>query len=214
MGLSISVWRRAEITPLAAAVVTARGGHLTFADLVQEARNFQAAFSGIGLRRGDRVALLLSNSVAMLAATVAAFRSGLYAVPINHHLTPGEIKYILDDSDSQALVASRRFAAAAVAASTGLPRRSRLSVDGKIAGFDSLANVSGDLGVSDSGQSGTLMLYASGTTGRPRGVWRPLPETSPDSFAEDEADRFFSRFPPLAESHTGPHLVVGPMYHA
>lgn len=190
------------------------GTRVLYAELVDRCRELQVAFAAMGLRRGDRVAMLLGNGSAILAAALATHRSGLYAVPINTHLTAGEVEFILEDSEAAFFITSSRFADTAAVAAAAISNLRCFSVDGGMPRFGSLADVTGQSGVLDETRAGALMMYTSGTTGRPRGVWRPLGEQSPDDEAETAADIFYARFPDLPESHEGAHLVLGPMYHA
>ncbi|MCC6559683.1 MAG: AMP-binding protein, partial [Polyangiaceae bacterium] len=56
------------------------------------------ALLGIGLRRGDRVAVLAFNRVEWMEIYTAAARAGLVAVPVNFRLAPPEIAWIVNDS--------------------------------------------------------------------------------------------------------------------
>ena len=214
IGRSVSLWRRGEADPVRLALVEPDGTRISYAELVDLTRKLQVAFAAMGLERGDRVAVLLGNGTGILATVLATHRSGLYAVPINTHLTAGEVRFILEDSEAAALVTCFRFAATAEVAASGVSTSRCLSVDGGIPGFLALSDVDGEVEVLDETRAGALMMYTSGTTGRPRGVWRPLGEQSPDEQAETAADFFYARFPDLPESYGGAHLVVGPMYHA
>ena len=69
-----------------------------------------------GLGQGDVVALLVSNRPEFLGLSWAAQRSGLYYLPIPTKLTPGEVRYILEDSGASALIVSPDLAALGAAA--------------------------------------------------------------------------------------------------
>jgi benzoate-CoA ligase family protein len=98
-----------------------RGGHvavkgssseLTYADLSTLVRHVGAAYRGLGLRRDDRVVLVASDDVPMLASILGAFHAGLVAVPISTMLTGAELGKIIADSGARLVVCSEEFAAA------------------------------------------------------------------------------------------------------
>src|ERR1700676_2471160 len=96
VAVSPSFWQRAEAAPDALAVVPADGRPVTAGELLAASTQFEEALAAAGLRPGRHVALLLPNSPAMLAAVLGAVRSGLYAIPINTHLAPAEVRYIVE----------------------------------------------------------------------------------------------------------------------
>src|SRR3954462_13735907 len=76
----------------------------TYAELDAAANRFAHAMRALGLRQGDRIAILLPNSPRYLEIAWAAQRSGLYYVPVNHHLKPAETAYIVTDCGAKLLV--------------------------------------------------------------------------------------------------------------
>ncbi len=164
----------------------------------------------MGLRPGDSVVMMLNNSADLLAFYFAAFQTGLYIVAVNWHLTGPEVAYILKDSEAKAFVASSRFADAARQAADESGVGGRFSV-GDIDGFTPLR----DLGDSDEKPeirtAGGPMLYTSGTTGRPKGVRRPLTGDDPEEVPR-VATGFFGIFgiEPF-DGHV--HMCSSPLYH-
>jgi acyl-CoA synthetase (AMP-forming)/AMP-acid ligase II len=160
------------------AVLMAASGHaLSFAEL--EARSNQLAhlLRSRGLGRDDHIAVLLDNHPRYLEACWAAQRSGLYFTPINWHLGADEAGYILRDCGARALVTSQRFTELMGRLGPSLEGvTTRLSLDGELPGFEryeaALAGRSEKPVVDES--EGAVMLYSSGTTGRPKGIVRPL----------------------------------------
>ena len=144
----------------------------------------------------------------------AAQRSGLVFVPINWHLTPAEVHYVVESSGSQALVAGAAFAATATALAASLPAlRVRLALGGGIPGYDDLDEV---LAAQPGGelhdeQEGSEMIYSSGTTGRPKGGFRP-----PTGAHPSETDPTRYRIVQLLGLRTDMRYLTpgAPLYHA
>ena len=81
-----------------------QGTSITFRELDEMVSRFASALSALGIRPGDRVAMLLPNLVQMVVATYGAFRAGAVAVMNNPLHTDRELQYQLNDSGSNLLV--------------------------------------------------------------------------------------------------------------
>ena len=157
---------------------------VTYGELNDRSIRLARILRDAGLQRGDHVALFMENQPRFLEVVWAALRSGLYITAVNSYLTVPEVAYIVNDCEAKAFITSAAKAEV-VAGLTGendIPDVVvRLMVDGTIPGFDSyedaLAATSGD--PLDDETMGAAMLYSSGTTGRPKGVKRPLPKYTP-----------------------------------
>lgn len=77
---------------------------LTFHDVMERALALTAYFEKVGLRKGDRFAILLSNRLEHIELDVAAAISGVIKVPLNYRLHPKEHEYMLDDADVQLII--------------------------------------------------------------------------------------------------------------
>jgi long-chain acyl-CoA synthetase len=192
----------------------------TYAELDERSIRLARVFAETGLTRGDHVAVVLENRPEVFEAYWAAVRSGLIVTAVNSHLTPDEMAYIVDDCDAQVLVAS-----AALPGIGETPKvRRRLAVGGAIPGYEdyeaALAAVSADPLPSE--PAGMDMLYSSGTTGRPKGITRDLPERQVfepgDGMLEIFApvygwDQDTVYYSPAPQYHSAP-LRFGSMTHA
>ena len=151
---------------------------LTYAEIDHLSGRFAATLGDLGLERGDKVAVQLPNLPQFLICYFGILKAGLVMVPINPLLTAGEIAYHLDDSDARLLVTFEMFAEAAMRGAGeagGLPTYV-VSVSGAqppvgALPFDRLlaAEDTGDcvaLGADDT----AVLLYTSGTTGKPKGA--------------------------------------------
>src|SRR5581483_12161633 len=168
----------------------------------------------MGLRPGDGVTVLAPNSVAALEVYLAALQAGCYYTPVNWHFTAPEIAYIVRDSEAKAFFVHERFAAVGAQAAdlAGLPAVSRMGY-GNVPGFRPVAELCQGQpdGPPPDRTAGSTMHYTSGTTGRPKGVRRPLSGLDPD-----EAAAGATRLPLLFGITAGPpnvHLMTSPHYH-
>jgi long-chain acyl-CoA synthetase len=210
---AIGLWAIAAESPDRTAVISPGGAAVTFAELAREADRYGRGLQALGLRPGDAVAALLPNSVTALAVYFAAIETGLYVVPINWHQVAAEVAYILGDSGASAFVADERFADVAVVAADLAGVKHRFAVGG-VPGFEPLSGL-GDDGTDARPHPrthGAPMMYTSGTSGRPKGVRRPLTGADPDEVGGMMAAWFFGLFG-LAPFDSHVHLCGSPLYH-
>ena len=191
------------------------GAVVTFRELDERSNQLAHLLRDAGLRRGDHMALFMENQPRFLEAVWAALRSGLYITAINSHLTAEEVAYILGDCEAQAFVTSRAMAevATSIPWNEELPKVSvRLMVDGNEPGFASYEDATSTFPTTkiEDESTGATMLYSSGTTGRPKGVLRPLPDTKPGEGEE----RLATMSGPYRFRDGMVYLSPAPMYHA
>jgi long-chain acyl-CoA synthetase len=207
-------WRLAETDGSWAALVDVDGTSVSAGELVARANQLANGLTALGLSRGDTVAAVLPNCREVLELYLAALQVGLIFTPINHHLVGPEIAYIVEDSEAQALVGHERFRDALVAASgqVGLsPERwfAIGDVDGFRA-FDELGAGQPDTAPPNR-TAGMAMHYTSGTTGRPKGVRRQLPDMDPSELGSLYA--MFMMLFGVQPFDDNVHLTGSPLYH-
>jgi len=163
----------------------ASGGEvLTFVEYESKANQVAHLFRDFGLRRLDHVAIFMENHPLMLVCEGAAERTGLYFTCINSYLTTEEVAYIVDDCDARVVVSSSAKAAVAAPLPQLCPKVEHWLMVGEAdppAPWKSFEGEAAGLSTSpvDDERLGTAMLYSSGTTGRPKGILRPLPDSHP-----------------------------------
>jgi long-chain acyl-CoA synthetase len=169
----------AQEFPDKAAVIHAETGEtISYRELDDRSNRLAQLMWRQGLRPGDHAAVFLENHLRYFEVVWAALRSGLYLTTVNRYLTADEAGYILDDCGARVLIASKRLAEVARELPTLAPRCNiRLMVDGVEPGFDAYEDAIAACPPTplDDEPAGQFMLYSSGTTGRPKGIVRPLP---------------------------------------
>ena len=168
-GMVASVW--AAVKPDASAVHDPHGTR-TFGELNANANRIARLLRKHGLAAGDGVALLCSNRAEFVEVMLACLRGGFRFTPVNWHLTADEVEYIINDCEAKALIAETRYPSATSSTTPGLTVK--LSIGADAAGFIPFAEAvaSEDGSDIDDPVLGNQMLYTSGTTGRPKGVFR------------------------------------------
>lgn len=204
----------AEATPDRPAVIFAGDGTvLSFAQFEAISNRLAHLLRAAGIARGDRVAVFLENHPLYLPLAWGVLRSGARLVAIATHLAPAEVDYILADSGAQMLVTSKTMAGtASLASKAGIPADHRFMLDGAEAGFVDLQAALDRHPVTPipDQAEGVEMLYSSGTTGRPKGILKPLPE---GPFGIPAAGYFMTAKLYGLDQETV-YLSPAPLYHA
>jgi long-chain acyl-CoA synthetase len=199
-GMMHAVWAQAQ--PHKVAIYELNGRKRTFGELNANANRIARLLREAGLKPGDSVAMLCTNRVEFCDVLSGVMRIGMRVTPVNWHLTAEEIAYIVKDCEAKALFADVRVEAGEAAAALCPDLVLKVAIGGDLAGFltydATLASF--DAGDIPDPSRGYTMLYTSGTTGRPKGVFKPgapAPVFAPDRDRDREL-----------------HLCTGPAYHA
>ncbi|MGA7993684.1 MAG: acyl-CoA synthetase [Bradyrhizobium sp.] len=198
-----------------------RRGH---AEVANRTARMAGGFERIGVNQGDSVCILMRNDIAFIEAAYGAMQLGAYAVPVNWHFKPEEIRYILEDSDTRVLVAHAdmlhqlRDAIPKGVTVLSVPTPPEILGHYKI-DPDHLAtpDFAVDLEAWLQAQrpyDGPVrpqlanMIYTSGTTGNPKGVRRHVPTPEQSTSAERMRAMIYGL-------RTGARaLLPGPLYHS
>lgn len=178
----------------------------TFLQLHENANRLAHALYNVGLRPGDAVAILSSNRCEFVEVLLATQRSGLRLTPVNWHLSHAEADYIVEDCEAKALIIEARFLDAEWAASS---HSDRLCVTigpsgGALPEYsDWLSEFPAD--ELEDPMHGSLLLYTSGTTGKPKGVLRRGVDLIEPQWEDTPANYVHSN---------DVQLCCGPLYHA
>lgn len=175
--------QHARIAPDRPAVIMAESGRtITFGELDQQSRAIADLWWELGAREGDHVAVLVQNQPEFFSVYWAAMRSGLYLTAVNPFLTLDEAAYIIDNCEAQILM----VAGTLTDISSQLVDRQITTLEHVFLIGDAEDLPAGHLRLDDAlrvvrgGQRsqreplGRVMLYSSGTTGRPKGIKKPL----------------------------------------
>ena len=196
------------------ALVSPEGQRVTAGELAGRANALVHGLRALGLQRGDCIAIVLPNGAPTIELYLAAMQGGWYLTPINHHLTASEIAYIVGDCDAKVFVGAASFGDVCRAAMDELsfPAANRFAV-GNISGFRPYAELYDGQPTTPppDRRAGQVMNYTSGTTGKPKGVRRTLPEADPDMVGAMFA-MFLAMFG-ISPGDDNVHLVGSPLYH-
>ncbi len=205
----------AKVVPDKAAVIdSATGARRTYGELNDRSNQLAQFLFDKGLRRGDHISIFAENHLSWFDIVWAALRSGLYLTTINRYLADEEAGYILDNSGSQALIASRARADVAASLHRFAPAcRTWLMLDGAVDGYLDFEQTIAEYAAEPLAEepAGRTMLYSSGTTGRPKGVLRPLPD-APISEDAGPLRALLAKLWSFDENTV--YLSPAPLYHA
>ncbi len=168
-----------------AVIMAGSGETITYRELEQRSNRLAHLLRRAGLKPRDHYAIFMENTARYVECCSAGARSGLYYTCINSYLNADELAYIVNNSESRVLIISEAKRAVALAALAHCPAIELvIVVDGaghgaRIVNLDEATTGLPDTPIGDE-RLGIAMLYSSGTTGRPKGVLKALPDMPPD----------------------------------
>ncbi len=172
--------RRAELTPDRIAVVDRSDGRrYTYAELNARACRTAHYLRSLGVGMGDRVSILAHNSLVYLDLLYGVGKIGAVLAPLNWRLQPRELAYIVGDCTPKALFCGPEFVDAArqIVAEAPVPHLVGVdgaTVDGRAYDREVASHPEAEPPRTVLGEDHTyLLLYTSGTTGRPKGAMIP-----------------------------------------
>jgi fatty-acyl-CoA synthase len=159
-GHTIGRWirDRARSTPDRVAI-DYDGRLVTYRELDEGSDAFAAAFTAAGLVRGDRVATLTGSTPEHVAVLFACAKAGLMLLPLSWRLTAAELRYQLDDAEPSLFLVEDEYEELAAATGRRFERLATPEQRGQ-----------SPEGAGPCGDDGVLLVYTSGTTGKPKGA--------------------------------------------
>ena len=196
-------------------IMASTGEAVTYAELEARTNRLAHLLRANGLRIRDHYAIFMENNSRYLEACGAGERAGLYYTCVNSFLNAAELAYIINNSESKVLITSRACQEVAREAIRGCPELSLcLLVDGTVddgpfVDFETATAGFPDTPIEDE-CLGSAMLYSSGTTGRPKGILRPIVDGAPG-----RSIRLYSFLEQLWRYREGLiYLSPAPLYHS
>ncbi len=188
---------------------------VTYGEFEARANQLAHCFRSHGLSSGAHYAIFMENNAYYPIVCAAGERAGLYYTCVNSYLTADELAFIINDSQSEVLITSRDRCEVAIEAVRQCPGvRVHLVIgssgnDGPCIDFDQAVAPFPTTPIDDE-SAGRPMLYSSGTTGRPKGILKPLAGLLPAEMTPYM--QFLSKLWQYREGMV--YLSPAPLYHS
>ena len=208
-----TITEQARATPdKPAFIMGASGEVVTFAELDAKANQIAQLLRASGIQTGQHIAMMLKNCREFIEVVFGCSRAGVVFTPISTHLKKEETAYIINNCNARLFIASASLASVATEAAEHAPELLRkFIVGGETAGFEDWQSaVASQPSDEISDQSlGVPMLYSSGTTGKPKGIFRAPQNTDLDAPHPLKLVGAYYGF-----SDTTVYLSPAPLYHS
>ena len=200
-----------------AIVMLSSGKTVTHGELNDLSNQGAQLFRSLGLKPGDSIAFMLENHHLFFPIAFAAWRSGLRYTAISWRLQPAEVEYIVKDCEAKVFITSKFLEETAANLEEVLGGVKKFMLDGTSPGYNSYEESIASMPeepIEDECQGGS-MLYSSGTTGTPKGIYREL-QLNPLPYTQEEDDLGLGR---VVEGVYGGdentvYLSPAPLYHS
>jgi fatty-acyl-CoA synthase len=193
-----------------AIVMAGTGETVTYGAMDATANRFAHLLRAQGLQPGDSFAVLMENNALYLQLLWGSQRAGTMMVPVSTRLTAPEVAYILQDSEARLLIGSQAYAA--VIANLGAQGAQIATLMIGTGEFEQALAAQPETPIADQAP-GSIMLYSSGTTGRPKGI-RPAPPADPDIEAVVPLVMLATMGAGMPSDGSMVYLSPAPLYHA
>ncbi|WFL78507.1 acyl-CoA synthetase [Altererythrobacter arenosus] len=196
-----------------AVIMAGSGAIMTYGEMDEAANRFAHLLRARGIGRDGAFAVLLENRIEFFTLIWGSQRAGTMLVPISTRLTAPEIAYILRDSGAKLLITSPKFAEVLLGIREECPDLDVLVMDqGGAEDFAAALDAQPGEPIADQ-TAGAVMLYSSGTTGRPKGI-RPKPQADPDPQAVVPLMAVATMGAGMPADGSMVYLSPAPLYHA
>ncbi len=156
--------------------IISEGNRYTFYELQERVSKLANALSSLGVKKGDRIAVLQVNCSQSVEALFAASKIGAVYVPINFRAKEDELTYVFNNAEVKAILVGDRYIDLLKSAADNLIIKPMyISLESQYKNmlyYDHLINSSQSIDIAESTDSEdvAILLYTAGTTGRPKGV--------------------------------------------
>jgi fatty-acyl-CoA synthase/long-chain acyl-CoA synthetase len=183
---------------------------LTYAEFNARANRAANALRSLGVQAGDNVAVMVHNSIEGFEIGAGLSKLAVMNVPVNYRLREHEVAFIVNDSGAKVVVAGPELVEVVELARSEIKGKPMYIAIGGAAPsgwlrYEELLDTASENPPPGYGASGLTISYTSGTTGNPKGAFRPEGVPTQDLL---RIVQFFE----LSESDI--HLLAGPVYHS